>query len=52
MKIKLNRGSEIWKVSRCRPTASNETILATRQKLFFTKVSPVQNINNIALFDF
>ena len=30
-------GSKIWKVSRCRPAVSNETILAVRQELLFTK---------------
>ena len=37
-------GSKIGKVSRCRPAVSNETILATRQEFFFTKVAPVQSI--------
>ena len=54
--IKLNTlngyGSKIQKVSRCRPVVSNETILATRQEFFFTKVPPVQGINNIVSFDF
>ena len=29
-----------------------ETILATRQEFFFTKVAPVQSITDIILFDF
>ena len=33
-------GSKIQKVSRCRPTVSNETILATKQEFFLTKVAP------------
>ena len=33
-------------------TLSNETILATKQEFFFTKVVPVRNITDIALFDF
>ena len=37
-------GSKIRKVSRCRPAVSNETILGTRQKIFFTKVTFVQSI--------
>ena len=40
------------KVSRCRPAVSNETILATRQEFFFTKVASVQSITDIALLDF
>ena len=31
------------KVSRCRPTVSNENILATKQEFFFTKVTPKHN---------
>ena len=45
-------GSEIWKVSRCRPAVLNETILATRQGFFFTKLAPVQSITGIVLLDF
>ena len=45
-------GSKIRKVSRCRPTVSNETILATKQEFFFTKVAPVQSITNIVLLGF
>ena len=45
-------GSKIWKVSRCRPIVSNETVLATKQEFFFTKVAPVQNITDIVLLDF
>ena len=41
-------GSKTRKVSRCRPAVSNETILATRQEFFFTKVAPVQSITDIA----
>ena len=44
--------SKIRKVSRCRPTVSNETILATGQGFFFTKVAPAQSITDIVLFDF
>ena len=43
-------GFKIRKVSRCRTALSNETILATRQKFFFTKVAPVQSITDIALW--
>ena len=45
-------GSKIRKVIRCRPTVSNETILANRQEFFFTKVTPVQSITDIVLLDF
>ena len=45
-------GSKIRKVSRCRPTVSNETILATKQVSFFTKVAPAQNITDIVLLGF
>ena len=49
MKICLDGyGSKIRKVSRCRPTVSNEIILATKHEFFFAKVVPVQNINAIA----
>ena len=44
--------SKIRKVSRCRPAVLNETILATRQEFFFTKVAPVQSITDIVLLDF
>ena len=44
--------SKIRKVSRCRPTVSNETILATKQEPFFTKVASVQSITDIVLLDF
>ena len=44
--------SKIRKASRYRPAVSNETILATRQEFFFTKVAPVQSITDIVLFDF
>ena len=40
-------GSKIRKVSRCRPTVSNETILATKQEFSLTKVAPIQGINDI-----
>ena len=40
------------KVSRCRPTVSNENILASKQEFFFTKVSPVQSITDIVLLSF
>ena len=53
MRISLDGyGSKIRKVSRCKPTVSNETILVTKQELFFTKVSPVQNITDIELLGF
>ena len=45
-------GSKIQKISRYRPTISNETILATKQEFFFTKVAPVQNITDIVLLGF
>ena len=51
--IKLNildgNGSKIWKVSRYRPAVSNETIVATSQGLFFTKVAPLQSITDTIL---
>ena len=40
------------KISRCRPTVSNEIILATKQEFFFTKVAPAQSITDIVLFGF
>ena len=33
-------------------TVSNETILATKQEFFFTKVAPVQSITDIILLGF
>ena len=33
-------------------TLSNETILATKQEFFFTKVAPVQSITDIVLLGF
>ena len=48
MRISLDEhGSKIWKVSRCRPIASNETILTTKQEFFFTKVALVQSMTDI-----
>ena len=44
--------SKIRKVRRCKPTVSNETILVTKQELFFTKVSPVHSITDIELLGF
>ena len=53
MRISLKRyGSKIWKVSRCRPTVSNETILKTKQEFFVTKVVPVKSIADILLLGF
>ena len=40
-------GSKMRNVSRCRPTVSHETILATKQKFFFTKVAPVKSMTDI-----
>ena len=52
-RISLNQyGSKIRKVSRCRPTVSNETILETKQEFFFTKGAPVQSITDIVLLGF
>ena len=45
-------GSKIRKVNRCRPTVSNETILATKQEFFFSKLAPVQSITDIVLLGF
>ena len=45
-------GSKIRKVSRCRHTVSNETILATRMEFFFTNIAPVQCITDIVLLGF
>ena len=45
MRISLEGyGSKIRKVSGCRPTVSNETILATKLKYFFTKMAPVESL--------
>ena len=44
--------SKIRKVSRCRPTVSNKTILAIKQEFFFTKVAPLQSITDIVLLIF
>ena len=53
MRISLDGyGSKMRKVGRCRPTVSNETILATKQGFFFTKVVHVQSITDIVLLDF
>ena len=45
-------GSKIWKVSKCRPTLSNEAILATKQEFFFTKLASVQSITDILVLGF
>ena len=45
-------GSEITKVSRGRPTVSNETILATKQEFSSTKGAPVKSITDIVLVGF
>ena len=45
-------GSKIRKVSRYRPTVSNDTFLATKQEFFFTKVAPVKSITDIVLLSF
>ena len=42
-------GSKIRTESRHRPAVSNETILATKQEFFFTKIAPVQSITDFAL---
>ena len=40
--ISLNEyDSKIRKVDRCRPAVSNETILATRQEIFFTSTTDI-----------
>ena len=44
--------SKIRKVCRCKHAVSNETILTTRQELFFTKVTSVQGITDIVLLVF
>ena len=42
MRISLDGyGIKIQKVSKCRPTVSNETIWATKQEFFLTKLDPV-----------
>ena len=45
-------GSKIREISRCRPTVSNETILATKQKFLFTIVARVQSMTDIVLLGF
>ena len=45
----LKYGYKIRKVCRCKPAVSNETILATRQEFFFTKVALVQSKIDIVL---
>ena len=45
-------GPGIRKVSGCKPTVSNETILSTNHEVFFTKVAPVQSITEIVLLGF
>ena len=53
VRISLKRyGSKIWKVSRCRPTVSTETILKTKQEFFVTKVAHVKSIADILLLGF
>ena len=44
-------GSKVRKVSTYRLAESNETILVTRQEIFFAKAAPVQGISNIILLD-
>ena len=44
--------SKIWKVNRCRPTVSNETILATKQEFFIYKSRPRINHNWHCTFRF
>ena len=39
-------------MSRGRPTVSNETIQATKQEFFCTKVAPIQSITDIVLLGF
>ena len=46
-----SHGFKTRKVSRCRPALSNETILATREEFFFTKVNPIQSIADIELMN-
>ena len=46
-------GCRIGKVDdKCKSTVSNETILATKQEFFFTKVAPLQSITDIELLGF
>ena len=45
-------GSKIQKVSRCRSSVSDETILATKLEFFFTKVVSVQSITDIVILNF
>ena len=45
-------GSKMRNVSRCRPPVSHETILATKQKSFFTKVAPVKSMTDIVPLGF
>ena len=45
-------GSKRRKVSRCRPTVSVETILATMKEFLLTKVDPVQSITDFVLLTF
>ena len=53
MRISLDGyDSKIRKASIKWPTVSNKTILATKQKFFFTKVVPVQSITDIVLLGF
>ena len=53
MRVSLDGyGSKLRKVSRCRPTVSNETILAPKQEFFFTKETPAQSITDIVLLGF
>ena len=47
-----DNGSKIRKGDICRPTVSNETVLATKQEFFFTKVTSVQSITDIVLLGF
>ena len=42
-------GSKIQKVSRCRPSVTNGTILETRQEFILRKVAPVQRLTDITL---
>ena len=44
--------SKIWRVSRCRPTVSNKTILSTKKEFFFTKVALAQSITYIVVLGF
>ena len=51
MRVK-RRNSEFKNIEFHDFTVSNETILATKQGFFFTKVAPVQSITDIALLGF